>query len=244
MSMGGKGAKLTPPGNYYTGFGEAQNNGGGYTFTSQTDPTDQQNIGLANDIYSTLMRDAQGGEARANQARDVYRQSMTPAFERQLALSNGDLRAGLGNQYFSTFGQLTANDKANQDAVARAGLEKDIYDAGTDYYNNLLNRVTTGGANVRTAQDIRFEPYKVMAQIMQPGLNAFGNYNQAQIQNQQLQRQQQASMGQALMSLAPLLMKATPQGAAIGAGLGLVRQGMAPMMGVAGGALGSVYNAT
>lgn len=136
------------------------------------------------------MRSAQSGfqgsldqvndpNAAIQQATDAYRNMMVPQFERQQAQGFGKAVAGLGKRYAGTFGQLTMNDRANQDALGRATLEKNIYDAGQSQYSNMINNAKNMGSLYTTAQTGYLQPYDLMGQLISQGQGGPSNSNTA-----------------------------------------------------------------
>lgn len=206
------------PVNVTTPFGAAyyNNRTGTYNMTSTNDPEAATNLGLAETGFQGALSQLQNPSAAINQARQTYANYMVPAFQRQQAQSFGAAEAGLGNQYNSTFGQLTLHDKANQDAIAAANLQQQIYNAGNQRYSQMLADAGQAGNLADQAQQIRMTPYGTLTSALGTGGQTTNAYNntlanlygtQANMYNQLVQ--QQTAQQQAAASIA---------GSAIGAG--------------------------
>lgn len=108
---------------------------------------------------------------------------MVPTYEQEQRKTLGDLQAGLGNRYFSTFGQQTLQGAAEKAALSRAQLESDIYDSGQDAYNRLLTRATDAGNIASQAQEQYHKPATTIGSLLGVAGNNVANYNQSNSQN-------------------------------------------------------------
>lgn len=192
-----------------TPFGSALYGGGKYTFSGgNLDNQNYNNLQSAQGGLESALNQVQNPQSAIQRQEDIYRQMMEPTFNQALAQQTGAAKAGLGKRYFGTFGQLSMNEMANQQARARATLEKDIYDSGQSAYNQLLSRAAQMMGLSSGIQSSYLQPYELMGNLLTQGGSNVTGYNNAlssiyssQVAGSQPQ-QQSSGLGGALTQLA------------------------------------------
>lgn len=113
------------------------------------------------------------------------RNYMEPAFNRQMEEQMGHIQAGLGNKYMSTFGQLTAGREAQNEGIARAQLESNIYGEGQKLYDQLVGRgnvlagiSNTGAQGYQNAANAFVQPYEGLGNALKTGAASVSSANQ------------------------------------------------------------------
>lgn len=203
---------VAKPVNLSSPIGSATYNNGTYSLNSTNDPQAASNLATAQTGFQNSLNGLQNPSGAIKEARDTYSNYMTPAFERQQAQGFGAAEAGLGNQYNSTFGQLTMHDRANQDAIASAGLQKSIYDAGNARYEQMLGDAGQYGNLASSAQQTRLSPYATLGSMLGTTGSNTSNYNntlsnlygtqmQGYLQQNQQQNQALAGIGSTVGSI-------------------------------------------
>lgn len=119
-----------------------------------------------------------------------------PTMERELSARQSQFDANLGRRMASTFGALTAQKQAQNDAIFRAGIPR-------QYDNELLQRLGLLGENVKTAQNIRYNPYQVLQGLYNQGGSApiYDNAMNRAVERDKLAAEKQAAMFQAVMGV-------------------------------------------
>jgi len=112
-----------------------------------------------------------------------------PTMEKELASRQGQFQANLGRRAASTMGMLTAQKQAQNDAIFRAGIPR-------QYDTELLNRLGLLGQHVRTSQNIRYEPYRVLQSLYNQGGSApiYDNAMNRNIEREKIQMEKQAAL--------------------------------------------------
>lgn len=160
-----------------TGFGSAQYKNGQYNYSTDTDPQAKANLQSAQTGFGGQLQGLQNPNAAMAQARQTAYDAQVPAFERQASIGQAAATAGLGNRYFSTFGQLDANDVAQQNAIKRAQLGQQVYNAGNEQLNTLYGFADRAGQLATAAQGNRQAPYEALGNLTAQGQPGVSNMN-------------------------------------------------------------------
>lgn len=171
--------KTVAPPNVTSGLGSAKYSNGSYNFSLKNEDQYKGAFDSAMGGYQNQLDRIKNPQALADQQMGVYRNAMVPAFDRQAEQGMGAATAGLGHQYNSTFGQLTMNDVVNQNAIARAGLEKNIYDAGQSGIDREIGRAGQYGSLASGSQAMWMAPYGTLNNLTGTAGNNVANYNNA-----------------------------------------------------------------
>lgn len=210
--------KVQDPVSVSTPFGSADYSNGRYNISSDTDSAykNMEQSGQAG-LQGWLSQINNPAQALAQQ-QQIYRNSMEPAFQMESDKRMADTIAGLGHRYQGTFGQLTAQQQALNEGLARANLEKGIYDSGQTMLAQNMTNTQNMGAILGGIQGLRYQPYVTLAQLLNPtgnNLANFNNANNANYQNQLNAWQAQNAQSQGSGNHAAL-------GSMIGMGLGAI----------------------
>lgn len=183
-SSGGTGQAATSqavqPVSTNTGFGSAQYKNGAYNYTSDTDPQAKANLQSAQAGFGGQLQQLQDPSAAMANAQKIAYDAQMPAFQRQQEISQGAATAGLGNRYFSTFGQLTKNVDAQNAAIAAGTMGQNIYNAGNTQLQNMYQNANSAGQLETNAQNDRLAPYTALGTITaqnQPGVTSVNSTN-------------------------------------------------------------------
>lgn len=173
--------QVAPPPSLATPFGRVLWGGTGYGFEkSDTEDQAKENLTHAFNANNQTLGLLANPSSYMQGERDRARSVMQPQFERQYENSLADITAGLGNRYFSTFGQLTGAQKARELARDRALMEEDIYQAGEQGLDRQIGRAGSLGDLLTNAMNIRQSPYMALAQLLGvAGANAQGTNSTA-----------------------------------------------------------------
>ena len=174
--------EVFPPPAVATPFGKALWGGSGYGFDNiDTDATAKENVFSAFKGLKPGFKTLEDPGQFMQDERSRYRSFVQPQFEDMYERGVADVTSGLGNKYFSTFGQLTASQRAKDLALARGELERDIYESGEKGLDRLIARMGSSSDLLSAAMNARMIPYQTLGQLLQvAGANQSGS-NQAAI---------------------------------------------------------------
>lgn len=138
---------------------------GRYTMSDWLAPERQQSLNNAANAFNNQMWKIQNPDSAIQQQQQIVRNYEEPAFEKQSQIDMGKVIAGLGNQYSSTYGQLTAGQQALNEGLARAQMENDIYNSGQKLYDQMVQRGQTLGGMYDQANKDQLMPYQTLGQV-------------------------------------------------------------------------------
>lgn len=173
--------EVVQPANISSGLGNINYSPDSNVFSvnSNTNAQDSANAAAAKNAFANQIGMVQDPAAGMQQARDTYAAMAIPQWQRQHDIDMGATIAGLGHQYQSTYGQLTAAKKAEDEALSRAQLQNDIYDRGNTYFNQQVQNAGALGQTANQAQATYQLPYAGLLDQLTAASNAINNYNTA-----------------------------------------------------------------
>lgn len=178
-----KAPAIAGPPNYNTPFATSTYDKASNTYNVDSPLYDassaQSTTGLAADAFTSQLRRVQNPEALVSDQRKFYEDTMFPEYNYQTAQARGNMKGTLGNRLYSTFGQMTAQNAAEQEGLSRAALRGQIETLSQGAVDRELARAAGLGTLASSAQEYSLYPFQVLSMLQQPGNTAVSNTNNA-----------------------------------------------------------------
>jgi len=171
---------MPKPAGVKTSFGNASYNHGGYHFNETLADAHQNrnNERLARRGFSNSLRDIMSPQGAIQRQEQIYGDAMRPAFQQESDKRFGQVLTGLGNRLQGSYGLMTAQQQAMNEGLAKAQMEKEIYNSGQDQYDRMIGRAGNYGSLTSSVQDIRQKPAMNLAKIagtIGPNVTGYGS---------------------------------------------------------------------